>query len=404
MTKDKPILLVFASTYPRWINDPEPAFVHELSRRLMSEYDVHVICPHAPDSKTYEIIDGVNIHRFRYAPGNFETLIQSGGILNNLKKDKWKCLLLPFFFLGMLIKAHALISNLKPRLIHAHWIIPQGLVLAFLSILMPLPPMLITSHGGDLFALKGRAFMKVKAWVLSKFSGVTVVSELMKTEVIKLGVTTERIQVIPMGVDFYGKFSLTPFTQRNANEMLFVGRLVEKKGVEFLIRALPRIAEDVPLISLTIAGYGPELEKLKHLAVELNVKERVSFLGAVKQSELPTLYQRCALFVAPFVEAKSGDQEGFPVSVIEAVACGAPMLTSKLPVLVDAFGRHASALTCDVKEKDKFSAKITSILGDLANGKLIVESLREDFIKTLDWSQVSYRYNQSLKSILAKDD
>ncbi|MFO1390191.1 glycosyltransferase [Cellvibrio sp.] len=404
MTKDKPLLLVFASTYPRWIGDPEPAFVHELSRRLAAEYAVHVLCPHAPESKTFEVIDGVSIHRFRYAPKQFETLVQNGGILNNLKKDKWKYLLLPFFFIGMFIKAGSLISKLKPKLIHVHWIIPQGLVLAFLSVFMSLPPMLITSHGGDLFALKGRIFLKIKAWVLSKFSSVTVVSELMKIEVKKLGVTPERIRVIPMGVDFNGKFCPAPSTQRNSNEILFVGRLVEKKGVEFLIKALPLVAESLPLISLTVAGYGPELEKLKRLAIDLHIEKRVNFLGAVKQTELPALYNRCGLFVAPFVEAVSGDQEGFPVSVVEAIACETPIITSRLAVLVDAFGRYAEELTCDVKNIDEFAEKIVRALSNLENSKLSVKSLRQDFINTLDWRQVSYFYNLSLNSIFKNED
>lgn len=400
MTKDKPLLLVLASTYPRWINDPEPAFVHELSRRLADEYSVHVVSPHAPSSKTREVIDGVNIHRFRYAPNPFETLIQNGGILNNLKKDKWKCLLLPLFFVGMLIKAGYLIIKLKPDLIHVHWIIPQGVVLAFLSVFIPLPPMLITSHGGDLFALKGRAFMKVKAWVLSKFSRVTVVSELMKIEVNKLGVTPERVEVIPMGVDFKGKFFPVPSISRNSNEILFVGRLVEKKGVEFLIKALPHVAESLPLISLTVAGYGPELEKLKCLAIALNIEKRVNFLGAVKQTELGALYNRCGLFVAPFVEAVSGDQEGFPVSVIESIACGTPLVASKLPVLVEAFGHYAAELTCDVKNIDEFANKITSAICDSGSNKRAVASLREDFMRNLDWSQISHLYNVSLQGLI----
>lgn len=401
MTKDKPLLLVFTSTYPRWIDDHEPAFVHELSRRFVSEYNVHVMSPHAPGSKKFEVIDDVTIHRFRYAPKQYETLIQNGGILNNLKKDKWKFLLLPFFFVGMLLKARSLIIKLKPTLIHVHWIIPQGLVLALLSAFMQLPPMLITSHGGDLFALKGRSFLKIKAWVLSKFSRVTVVSELMEIEVKKLGVPSELIRVIPMGVDFNGKFCPAPIIKRNPNEILFVGRLVEKKGVEFLIKALPHIAESLPLISLTVAGYGPELEKLKCLADELNVEKRVNFLGAIKQTELPALYNRCALFVAPFVEAKSGDQEGFPVSVIEAIACGTPVLTSNLPVLVDAFADYAAVLTCDVKNIDELAAKITNTLCDTDCTKWAIAHLRENYMKSLDWTQISYLYKSSLQALIS---
>jgi len=398
MTNEKPVLLVLASTYPRWIGDSEPAFVHELNRRLAENFNIHVISPHAPGSKTFESFDAVNIHRFRYALQSFETLVQNGGILANLKKAKWKWLILPFFFLGMLIKTAKLLSHLKPQYIHVHWIIPQGLVMAFLSIFLKLPPMLLTSHGGDLFSLRGHIFIKLKAWVLSKFSLITVVSELMKEEAIKLGVPADKIQVIPMGVDFHHKFYPDFSMQRDVNEILFVGRLVEKKGVDLLIRVLPLVLEKMPCMSLTIAGYGPELNRLKSLTADLNIETKVNFMGAVTQDDLPYLYRRCGIFIAPFVEAKSGDQEGFPVSIVEAVACEAPLLTSRLPVLVDAFGILSSHLTCEVKDLNEFCDKIISrmkIQSDVAAAR----SLRDNFIDKLDWEVVANRYKSLLKNL-----
>ena len=132
--KKKPTLLVLTSTYPRWVNDPEPGFIHELNRRLVKDYDVHVISPHAMGATLEECIDGIYIHRFRYAPNFMETLVHNGGILANLKQNKFKWLLLPLFFLAMQIKISKLVLRIKPDCIHAHWIIPQGLCLAILSL------------------------------------------------------------------------------------------------------------------------------------------------------------------------------------------------------------------------------------------------------------------------------
>jgi hypothetical protein len=164
--ENKSTLLVIASTYPRWANDPEPGFVHELNRRLANDYHVHVISPHAAGAKAEEFIDNICIHRFRYAPDFMETLVSNGGILANLKQNKFKWLLLPLFFLGMQIKILKIILKIKPACIHVHWIIPQGLCLALLGIFIKLPPILLTSHGGDLFSLKGRFSTSLKSWVL----------------------------------------------------------------------------------------------------------------------------------------------------------------------------------------------------------------------------------------------
>ena len=100
-------ILVLASTYPRWRGDHEPGFVHELNRRLVDEFDVHVVCPHAPGAASYEVMDGVSIHRFRYAPEALETLVQDGGILANLNRSHWKWGLVPFFFVGLMCRVFA---------------------------------------------------------------------------------------------------------------------------------------------------------------------------------------------------------------------------------------------------------------------------------------------------------
>ena len=77
----RPVLLVLASTYPRWADDHEPGFVHELARRLTDRFRVLALVPHSPGSSTRETLDGVEVIRYRYAPGRLETLVNDGGIV-----------------------------------------------------------------------------------------------------------------------------------------------------------------------------------------------------------------------------------------------------------------------------------------------------------------------------------
>ena len=85
-------LLVLASTYPRWEGDPEPGFVHELAKRLTTPFKVRVLCPHAWNAAAQEMLEGVEVVRYRYAPVRFETLVNDGGIVNNLRHQPWKWL------------------------------------------------------------------------------------------------------------------------------------------------------------------------------------------------------------------------------------------------------------------------------------------------------------------------
>src|SRR3546814_3764453 len=75
-----------------------------------------------------ETLDGVEVIRYRYAPGWLETLVNDGGIVINLKRSKWKCLLVPGFVLAQAWGAWRLIRRERVDVIHAHWLLPQGWV------------------------------------------------------------------------------------------------------------------------------------------------------------------------------------------------------------------------------------------------------------------------------------
>ncbi len=84
----RPVLLVLSSTYPRWSGDHEPGFVHELARRLTTTFDVVAVVPRAPGASDREMLDGVTVIRYGYAPRRFETLVNDGGIVTNLKRHR----------------------------------------------------------------------------------------------------------------------------------------------------------------------------------------------------------------------------------------------------------------------------------------------------------------------------
>lgn len=353
---EKKRLLVLASTYPRWPDDPEPGFVHELSKRLTDAFEVTVLCPHAAGAKTRERMDGVDVRRYRYAPASLETLVNNGGINGNLKKSPWKWLLVPGFLLSQWWHTLRLIHRLKPDVVHAHWIIPQGLVLCMARLFTAKVPFVLTSHGADLFTLKGGLMARLKANILSRAAFVTVVSEPMRQQALRLGVPEDRVAVMPMGVDFE-KFTPSTDAARNPNEILFVGRLVEKKGLSYLIRALERVRHEIPDVRLTVIGFGPEEPALRKLSAELGLDRHVDFIGPKPHSELISHYRRAALFVAPFVEAADGDQEGLGLVTIEAIACGCPVLVGDVQAVND-----VPIYRVDSRDIDRLSAAVLRCL------------------------------------------
>lgn len=332
--RDKPRLLVLTSTYPRWSGDHEPGFVHALARRLTEHFEVYVIAPHAPGACRAEILDDVSVERFRYAPERLQTLVNNGGIIGNLRSHRWKwLLLLPFFFAQILSTFRAL-RRLKPGVVHAHWLLPQGLTIALLAGRSG-TPFVLTSHGADLFALRGTAWRFMKSWVCKRASAITVVSQAMRRATGDLNALQSKVFVKPMGVDLDARFTPDPRVERDPNQLLFVGRLVEKKGVRFLLEALPLVIDQHPHVTLTIAGFGPEEKALRELALRLNIDERLTFLGAVPQEALPLLYRRAQLFIAPFTTSQTGDQEGLGLVLVEALGCGCPVLAGDVAAVRD---------------------------------------------------------------------
>lgn len=398
--RDKlPALLVLTSTYPRWSGDPEPGFVHELAKRLTNRFRVTVLAPHAPGARTTEILDGVDIYRYRYAPARMETLVNDGGIIANLRRSKWKWLLVPTFILAQVWHGWRIIRGQNTAVIHAHWLIPQGLAAV---ILRRLPgcriPFVITSHGADLFSLRGRIPQWLKRVVMRDAGIVTVVSEAMRERAKEICPGAGDVRVRPMGVDLRHQFAPDTKTPRSEDELLFVGRLVEKKGLCYLLDAMPSVLARRPGTHLSVAGFGPEEATLKDQARALGIDDHVNFLGPVTQADLPELYRRSAALVAPFVETESGDQEGLGLVVVEAAGCECPVLAGDVPAVRDVLG-HTPTNLVDPRSKVQLSNAILRVLDGPHHAQADARTLRECLIERFDWQNVARDYFEFLADI-----
>lgn len=396
--KTKSTLLVLASTYPRWRGDPEPGFVHELSRRLLAHFDVIVLCPHSPGAAEHEILDGVEVVRYRYAPTRMQVLVNHGGIVVNLRRRPWTWLLVPGLFLA---QAWALRSVLRKRaaaVIHAHWLIPQGLVVATLARFgVRMPPMVVTSHGADLFALRGPLMDGLKRFVAARAHSLTVVSEGMRAAIGKAGIDPDKVLVEPMGVDMETTFKPYPWVPRSEHEILFVGRLVEKKGLKVLLQAMPDIIRARPQTRLTVVGFGPEEAARKRQAHELGISDRVTFVGAIPHSKLGELYRRASVFVAPFVEAASGDQEGLGLVVLEALACGCPVVVSRLPATAAFVAEVPAIQSVDPDDSHQLARVITETLAS-------PPMVEQPAIARFNWRARADAYARILGRALERDE
>lgn len=391
----KKTILVLASTYPRWSGDPEPGFIHELCKRLTSQFNVIALVPDSVEAEPNGLLDEVNVIRYQYAPKKLQSLVNNGGIVNNLKTFWWKWFLVPGFLISQYIAVKKILLKQKVDIIHAHWLLPQGWIAYSLAKHFDIP-FIVTSHGGDLFGLQGNILTRIKKKVAENSEAMTVVSQAMNEYLTQLNIKPQALKVIPMGVDLQNRFTPNPLRNRQKNELLFVGRLVPKKGLNYLLDALSVLVKERPELHLNIVGFGPEENNLKKQVKQLKLEENVNFIGALTQDKLPEMYHQATLFVAPFVRADNGDQEGLPVALMEAIGCGCPAVVGHVVGIEDLLGEDITQIAVN---PHNIAELITAILNALNDPIMALERamrIRQNAIELIDWNSIAQSYARLL--------
>lgn len=399
----KPKLLVLASTFPRHPGDGTPGFVLDLAFEAAREFEVLVLAPEVPEASAHEQFHraglSVSVHRYRYS-GWMRPALADGAIMDNLKANPLLLTQVPLLIFGLWRATRKAVREFAPNVIHAHWAIPQGLVV---SLLQTRVPMLLTTHGGDVFALNAGPLKALKRRAIRRAQHVTTVNHDMAQRLLALGADPAQLDVLPMGVDT-GVFRAAAGAARRPNSLAFVGRLVEKKGLAFLLDALRRgLAADAkpkqqlpPDITLRVIGDGPLRAELEQAAVGLPVE----FLGQRTQAEVAQLLGETEVFVLPSVRAQSGDQDGLPVSLLEAAAAGCYPVASDLPG-VDAVVVSGENGTLVPPGDSKALAKTLRQILAATEHRAAAVQLMQLTIERFELESVGNAYNTILKRLAA---
>jgi len=310
MNSQSPLkVLMLASSYPRNDSDNSSVFLRYLATSLAQQHvDVHVLAPDHPLVKNTNLDAGVRNHWFQYLPKKWQQLAYGSGILPNLKRNKLLYLQVPFFLTAMFFSLFFLCRKIKPDVIHAHWIIPQGFIAIIVGKLLKIP-VIATAHGGDAFSLNTSLLSLLKSFTLKQCQGWTSNTKAT-AETFGLANNIPTPSIIPMGVDvdhFQSGNADRLLDKEDRNIILFVGRLVEKKGVKYLIDAFSQLPFDTQKTSvLWIIGDGDERAELEKQAQRLGI-QNIKFWGQIPNKKLPDYYAAASIFVAPSVIDSEGD-------------------------------------------------------------------------------------------------
>ena len=350
-------LLVIASTFPAREGDGTPSFVDDLARREAERFTTLALVPRVPGAARRERRGKLLIERFPYFFRRWEG-VADGAILENVRSDRWLALQVPFLVAAEMLALRRAVRRFKPDVIHVHWIVPQGI--AALAVARSVP-WVVTTLGGDVYALQAPVWRGLKARVLRRARTVTTMNREMREHLVSLGSPAERTIVLPMGVDLGAVRPAGAGVDRVPLRVLFAGRLVEKKGLDVLLRAMRQVTSATGW-SLDVVGDGPLREALRSASEDLS--GRVRFLGQQTRPELARSMYEADLMVFPSVVASSGDQDGLPVTLLEAMAAGCAIVASRLPGIDEAIEDGVSGVLVPTGDERALGEAIDELLGD----------------------------------------
>lgn len=372
-------VLFVTHSFPRSLGDAPGSFLLRLARALAARsVDVEVVAPGAAGLAAREVIDGIPVRRFRYAPRAWETLAYTGNMAQDVRGSWTAKLAMGGFMIANAAAVRSAVRELRPDVVHAHWWFPGGLAA---SVAVGGTPLVTTLHGTDVRL--ARAVGPARALfrrVVARSAEVTTVSRFLADEACAVDRTLAPvIAPMPAATEIFQP----PAAERARSGLLFVGRLNAQKGLRYLLEALPIIPGE-PV--LQVVGDGPERERLVALAESLGVGARVHWHGAVPQHRLPSLYAEAAAVVVPSWE------EGLGLVAVEALLCETPVVAFRSGGLVDVVEDRVSGRLVPPGERDALAAAVAEILGDARQGARLGRRGRERMLEVFGPERVAARY------------
>lgn len=392
-------VLVLASTFPRWEGDAQPLFILDLCRHL-PDCEIHVLVPGAAGAAAEEQLDNIRVHRYRYAPvAGWQRLAYGGGMLGNVRGNPLLLALLPFFLLAQVFALLRLQRRHRFDVVHAHWVIPQGLCAVLALALWPAasrPRLLVTAHGADVHVFAGRAGRLLKRLVLRRADGITAVSAALALQLRALGTGTTPLTIAPMGIELRA-----PRTVAVRAGFCFVGRFVEKKGIADLVEAYARARAEAgdALPPLMLAGDGPLRGYIEARIAALGLQRQVRLAGWLDRQAVTYLVAGSALLLMPSRRGADGDHEGLGLVAVEALALGTPVLAYNFAALADikAFGGGVQAVT-----EGDVAALATAMLAQARQPQVVAAAVQEAVRAHFAWPAVGAGY-RALYAQLSRD-
>jgi phosphatidyl-myo-inositol dimannoside synthase len=393
---DMPRVLFVTSSFPRWPGDSTTPFILHLAEDLISlGWHVTLLAPHAEGARRHEHVGAIEVHRFRYFwPVRAQSICYGGGALANLRRSPLDALKLPALVAAEWWCTVRLLRSVD--LVHSHWILPQGAAVA----MTPARRHVATVHGSDVFGLQAKPFQIIKGWALRRASAVTANSTATKAKVSALTRSRVDAELIPMGVDIRqpDPEAVKRIRARFGGSgplVVFLGRIVEEKGVLDLVRAFALIRVRFPMARLTMVGGGIDSDTVSQLAVNLGLDDVVDQPGWTDPSEVVNWFTAADVVAVPsWFEAQG-------LSVMEAQAAGAAVVATGVGGIPDAIEDGRTGILVAPRDPEALAAAVISLLDDPPRAAAIGERAAEQATRRFSREATAKAFESLYLKVLA---
>lgn len=405
-------VLYIATAYDRHPGDGiTPWLVETIHRLRERDVEIEVLAPSYRGLQSGRV-EGVMVHRFRYAPAPLETLTHDQHAPDRIRERPLYGALLPGYLASSALAARRLAATGRFDAAHAHWPLPHA-VPGWAARRRGLP-LTLTFHGVEVTFARNAGIPGLVPFLrraIRTADAVTANSSYTAGLIRELH--DRPIEIIPFGSTVGGDETpsdpaqpASPPAQPPSSEnaaapdadpaestdqasILFVGRLVERKGVQHLVEAMTRLEDRSA--HLHVVGEGPMKPELERIARERYIKDRITFHGFVPAGELRRRFAACDVFVLPAVYDAKGDVEGLGVVLIEALSYGRPVVASRAGGIVDVIRDRETGLLVPPGDVAALADAIRSLLDDPELARSLGEAGRRHVRENFSWDAITDR-------------
>jgi glycosyltransferase involved in cell wall biosynthesis len=394
------------SSYPRFDGDTVGTFLEPIAHGVAGRgHEVHVIAPWHPRVQRPAREDNVRFHFYRYAPHpSLNVFGYAGALREDVALRSSALLATPFALAAGWREARRVARRVGATVMHGHWVVPGG---ATAAAAMPHLPLVVSLHGSDVYlAERHRLVGRIARACFRRAGWVTACSEDLRRRAVALGADAARSEVVPYGVDA-NRFRPSPSLRENVRQRLgihhealvvAVGRLVRKKGFEYLVEAAGQLAAQGEGLHLLIAGAGDLEEELRERAAAAGLRGRVILPGTVRHQEVAGFLAAADVVVVPSVRDDAGNVDGLPNVLLEALASGTPVIATAAGGMGAAIVDGDTGLIVPERDAGALARALRQLLSSPDRRSAIGARARADVCRRFGWDRVAARFEAAYEA------